>query len=69
MKYKADLEQILRSLEPLLTEVRITDDGLSAIFQVADTYKPRKLSKLGKRFLRNGPDVILVEAESFLEPD
>ena len=56
MKYKADLERILKATlqqrEPLVSEVRISDDGLLAVIQVADKYMLRRLSPLGKRFWR-----------------
>lgn len=73
MKYKAELERILtatlRKREPLVSAVRISDDGLLAIVQVADRYMPRRLSPIGKRFLRNGPDIVLADSESFLEAE
>ena len=73
MKYKADLERILtttlRKSEPSLSEVRISDDGVLAVIQVADKYMPRRLSALGKRFLRSGSEMVLAEGESFLEPE
>ena len=73
MKYKSDLEKILTTTlqksEPLLSEVRISDDGVLAVIRVADTYMPRRLSPTGKRFLRSGPAVVLAKGESFLEPE
>ncbi|HEX3321106.1 MAG TPA: hypothetical protein VHR84_10415 [Terriglobales bacterium] len=73
MKHKGDLERILTATlqksEPLLSEVRISDDGVLAVIRVADTYMPRRLSPTGKRFLRSGPEIVLTEGESFLEPE
>jgi hypothetical protein len=73
MKYKTDLETILKATlqktEPLVSDVRISDDGVLAVIQVADKYMPRRLSPLGKRFLRSGSEIVLADGESFLEPE
>lgn len=73
MKYKTDLERILKATlqknHPLVSEVRISDDGVLAVIKVADKYMPRRLSPLGKRFLRSGSEIVLGEGESFLEPE
>jgi hypothetical protein len=73
MKYKTDLEMILKETiqktEPLVSEVRISDDGVLALIKIGEKYMPRRLSPLGKRFLRSGSEVELAEDESFLEPE
>jgi hypothetical protein len=73
MKYKTDLEMILKAIlqktEPLVSEVRISDDGVLAVIKIGEKYMPRRLSPLGKRFLRSGSEVVLTKGESFLEPE
>ena len=73
MRYKAELEKILTAQLQMkepgpLSQVAISDDGKYAVLQTAGRHRIQKLSKYGAEYLRNG-EAVLVEGESFLEPE
>ena len=59
MKYKTDLEMILKAIlqktEPLVSEVRISDDGVLAVIKIGEKYMPRRLSPSGNGFFAAAP--------------
>ena len=70
MGYKAELEEILRnSLRKTypFANLTISDKG-DVVIESEGKIKHRRLSAIGKEFLRTG-QVFLVSGESFLEPE
>jgi len=70
MDPKSSLEQILtselRKHGPLRSSVAISFDGQFAIYNVADQYTMRKLSKTAQTFIHEGGDIEAV-AQSLFE--
>ena len=71
---QASLEMLLtywlRGKEPgPFAEVLITDDGQFAVLNVGNKQVRRKLSEMGREYLRTGGHVLKGEEESFLEPE
>jgi hypothetical protein len=67
---KAELERILKNgVLGVIVTVRISDKGEFAVIEVDGKTHCRKLSELGKEFLRSDRVTFRVTGEEFLEPE
>jgi hypothetical protein len=72
MRYKAELEEILRNglrKQDPFANVTISDKGEFVVIESEGKIKRRRLSALGKQYLRTSSAFLVTPGDSFLEPE